>query len=72
MFTWEELEKSGPASGSVGQWYYTHRTRLPHGWLVRQIILQREVSQPPGGAADMELAVATSITFVPIGTGKWA
>lgn len=71
MLQWEELEKSGPTTGSVGQWYYTHRARLPHGWLVRQIIMQREVTQPAGGAVDIELALATSITFVPLGTGAW-
>ena len=72
MFTWEELEKSGPSSGNFGQWYQTHRARLPHGWLVRQIIFQREVATNPGATNDMEMAVSTSITFVPKGTGAWA
>ena len=71
MLKWEEIEKSGPVSGTIGQWYYTHRARLPHGWLVRQIILQREITQPPGSPSDVELAVSTSITFVPQGSGTW-
>lgn len=72
MLKWDEIEKSGPTTGNTGQWYYTHRARLPHGWLVRQILLQREVAQTGAGPADVELAASTSITFVPLGTGAWA
>lgn len=49
----------------------TERAKTAGGWLVRTLVFHREITQPQGGAQDVETNVAVGLTFVPDPTNGW-
>lgn len=49
----------------------TERTNVPGGWLVRTVLMHREITQPPGGTPDIETNMAVGLTFVPDASNAW-
>lgn len=63
-----QQQPTSPVAGMVSM-MRTERARIPGGWLVRTVAFHREITQPQGGAADVETNVAVGLTFVPDSAG---
>lgn len=66
----QQAVSTGPAPGLTGV-LKTERTKVPGGWLVRSVLMYREMTQPLGGAPDIETTMSVGITFVPDVTDAW-
>lgn len=71
---WEVLElvdQLTPNPPKLGNWIKTERSPIAGGWLVRTVLIQREVAQVPGSEIELEINSSVSLTFVPDQGWSW-
>lgn len=67
----ENLETPTGSAPNLRVWLRTERARVPGGWLVRSIVVHREMNQAIGGVPDIDANMAVGLTFVPDATNAW-
>lgn len=71
---WNVIENqetpTGPAP-NLKVWLRTERARVLGGWLVRSIVMHREMNQATGGQPDIDADMAVGLTFVPDAANAW-
>ncbi|MCC6139888.1 MAG: hypothetical protein IT389_04645 [Nitrospira sp.] len=72
---WQPIELVNQVAATppyVGTWIRTDRAQVLGGWLVRTLLIKREVGQPiPAAPAGLEMAASVALTFVPDPTLGW-
>lgn len=74
MLKWQAIElvnQADPHPPHLGLWMRTERAPVPGGWLVRTLLVEREVIQAPNTAPEPEVNVSVALTFVPDPAGAW-
>lgn len=72
---WQTIElvnQLAPAPPNVGIWIRTDRAQVIGGWLVRTVLVKRDVAQVnPAAPADLEIDTSVALTFVPDPVFAW-
>ncbi len=72
---WQTIElvnQLTPAPPNLGTWIRTDRAQVIGGWLVRTVLVKREIVQAsPGSNSEMEVDTSISLTFVPDPALAW-
>lgn len=72
---WQTIElvnQLSPAPPNVGIWIRTDRAQVVGGWLVRTVLVKRDVAQVnPTASAGLEIDTSVALTFVPDPTISW-
>lgn len=69
--TIEIINKLSPKPPGEGTWIRTDRAKVVGGWLVRTMLLQREVAAAPNVAPEFESSSSVAMTFVPDPSWTW-
>lgn len=66
---WEQIELVNqlmPQPPNLGVWIKTERAKVFGGWLVRTILIKRDIAQVnPTTAQELEIDTSVGLTFVP-------
>lgn len=66
---WEPIELANqlaPQSPYLGTWIRTERAKVIGGWLVRAILVKRDIAQVnPASAQELEIDTSIGLTFIP-------
>ncbi|CUS38982.1 hypothetical protein COMA1_60188 [Candidatus Nitrospira nitrosa] len=72
---WQTIElvnQLTPAPPNLGIWIRTDRAQVIGGWLVRTVLVKREIVQAsPGSTSEMEVDTSIGLTFVPDPVLAW-
>jgi hypothetical protein len=72
---WQAIElvsQLSPAPPNVGIWIRTDRAPVSGGWLVRTVLVKRDVAQVnPAASANLEIDTSVALTFVPDPAFAW-
>lgn len=72
---WQPIEvvnQISPAPPNVGSWIRTERAQLLGGWLVRTILVKRDLVQAgPALPSELEADTSVALTFVPDPAYSW-
>lgn len=70
--TSELVNELSPAPPNVGIWIRTDRAQVVGGWLVRTVLVKRDVAQMnPSSPAGLEIDTSVGLTLVPDPTFAW-
>lgn len=68
----EQINQLSSAPPNVGSWIRTERAQVFGGWLVRTILVKRDVVQAgPSSPSELEADTSVSLTFVPDAGYAW-
>lgn len=66
---WQTIEvdnQLAPAPPNPGSWIRTDRAQVPGGWLVRTVLVKRDIVQvSPTATSALEVDTSVALTFVP-------
>ncbi len=72
---WQTIElvnQLAPPPSNVGIWVRTDRAEVVGGWLVRTVLVKRDVAQVnPTAPAGLEIDPSVALTFVPDSAFSW-
>ena len=72
---WQTIElvnELSSAPPNVGIWIRTDRAQVSGGWLVRTVLVKRDVVQVnPAAPVDLESDTSVGLTFVPDAVFSW-
>ncbi len=72
---WQTIELVNELSSvppNIGIWIRTDRAQVSGGWLVRTVLVKRDVAQVnPTAPAGLEIDTSVALTFVPDAVFSW-
>jgi len=70
--TIELLNQLAPTPPNLGTWIRTDRAQVIGGWLVRTVLVKRDIMQvSPGSTTELEVDTSIGLTFVPDPALAW-